>query len=335
MINYTFKSVFAPYFTSFVKMKAAMGFTISKIEYIFKELDEIYSPIPLHEPILTKELVKTWRASRLNDSERTLYDKWSIISQFARYMCHCGFICYVPPMPRQKDRCFIPRIFTHEEMDRFFVAADNLRFHNIQPTLCLFSMPALFRVLYSTGIRISEALNLNNEDLNLEKGTVLIRKSKNQRQRVIPVAHSLEAVLRQYISFRDRMPLKNIQLKESPLFVSHTGKRLLKGTVYTWFRKILKSCDIPFIGGNRGPRVHDLRHTFAVHSLMKQVQSGKDIYCLLPILSVFMGHNTLLGTETYVRLTSEMFPELNLQIGAISSYVFPSLEKLVREYEED
>ena len=54
MINYTFKSIFAPYFTSFVKMKAAMGFTISKIEYIFKELDEIYRIMPLHEPVLTQ-----------------------------------------------------------------------------------------------------------------------------------------------------------------------------------------------------------------------------------------------------------------------------------------
>ena len=160
MINYTFKSIFAPYFTSFVKMKAAMGFTISKIEYIFKELDEIYRIMPLHEPVLTKELVKAWRESRLNDSERTLYDKWSIISQFSRYMCHCGFVCYVPPMPRQKDKSFISRIFTHEEIERFFIAADSLRFHNIQPTLCLFSMPTLFRVLYATGIRIGEALNL-------------------------------------------------------------------------------------------------------------------------------------------------------------------------------
>ena len=162
MINYTFKSIFAPYFTSFVKMKAAMGFTISKIEYIFKELDEIYRIMPLHEPVLTKELVKAWRESRLNDSERTLYDKWSIISQFSRYMCHCGFVCYVPPMPRQKDKSFISRIFTHEEIERFFIAADSLRFHNIQPTLCLFSMPTLFRVLYATGIRIGEALNFEH-----------------------------------------------------------------------------------------------------------------------------------------------------------------------------
>ncbi|MFI3263050.1 MAG: tyrosine-type recombinase/integrase [Rikenellaceae bacterium] len=315
-------------------MKAVMGFKTSKIEYILKELDEIYYKLHLKEPILTKDLLKVWRESRLNDSERTLYDKWSIVNQFSRYMCHCGFICYVPPMPRQKNKIFIPRIFTHNEIQRFFTEADNLRLHSIQPRLCLFSMPMLFRVLYATGMRISEALNLNNEDINFDKGIILIRKSKNQRQRIIPITSSLEQALRQYLQHRDKMRIKDVTLGDKPLFVSHMGNRILKNSAYTWFRKILRLCDIPFVGGRHGPRVHDFRHTFAVHSLMKQVKAGKDIYCLLPIISVFMGHKTLLGTEAYVRLTSEMFPELNMQIGEISSYIFPSLEKIVREYEK-
>ena len=334
MINYIYKSVFTPYFKSFVQMKAAMGFQIVKIEYIFKELDEIYCKLSLQEPILTKDLVKIWRDSRLNDSERTLYDKWSIINQFSRYMCHCGFICYVPPMPIQKNRIYIPKIFTHDEIQRFFYVSDNLRFRSIQPNLCLFSMPTLFRILYATGMRISEALNLNNEDLNFEKGVILIRKSKNQRQRIIPITSSLKQVLYQYLQHRDKMQIKDVTQGERPFFISHTGNRIIKGTSYIWFRKILRLCNIPFIGGNKGPRLHDLRHTFAVHTLMKQAKSGKDMYCLLPILSVFMGHKTLLGTESYVRLTSEMFPELNIHIGDISSYIFPSLEKIVLEYEE-
>ena len=114
------------------------------------------------------------------------------------------------------------------------------------------------------------------------------------------------------------MPLRNHLDASAPFFISYTGSKITKGTAYCWFRKILRMAGIPFIGDHRGPRVHDLRHTFAVHSLMKQVRSGRDIYCLLPILSVFMGHKTLAGTEHYVRLTSEIFPELNMQIGEVS-----------------
>lgn len=334
MINYNYQSIFAPFFKDFIKMKSAMGFTTTKIEYIFKELDELYKTMPLSEPILTKEMVSVWRAGRLNDSERTLYDKWSIISQFARYMCHCGFICYVPTMPRAKDKVFIPKIFSHQEMEDLFKAADNLLIHNIQPSLYLFSMPTLMRILYATGMRIGEAVRLDNEDVNLEKHVILIKKTKNQRQRIIPITTSLEAVINQYLRHRNAMPVKDASAHNSPFFISHAGKRIPKGTAYTWFRKILRASGMPFLGNNKGPRLHDLRHTFAVHTLMKQVKEGKDIYCMLPVLSVFMGHKTLFGTEMYVRLTNEMFPELNLQISAVSSYVFPSLEKIVREYEE-
>lgn len=206
MINYAFGSIFAPYFESFVGMKAAMGFTTEKIEYIFKELDEFFKDTGLHEPVLTRQMVKMWRDSRLNDSERTLYDKWSIISQFSRYMCHCGFPCYVPPMPRQKDRVFIPRIFTSDEMQQFFTAADSLRMNGFVASHCLISIPVLFRTLYSTGMRIGEAVSLTNKDVDLDKGIILIRKTKNQRQRIIPVTANLEAVLKQYLSYRNTLP---------------------------------------------------------------------------------------------------------------------------------
>lgn len=335
MINYSYKSIFAPHFMSFVRMKASMGFTTPKIEYILKELDELFIVMDTKEPILTCEMVRIWRESRLNDSMRTLYDKYSIISQFSRYMCHCGFISYVPPMPRQKDKYFVPKIFTTEEITRFFGAVDNLQCKALAPNHSLFSMPALFRTLYATGIRIGEAVRLNNEDVNFQKQQIIINTSKNQRQRIIPINKELEKVLKQYVNNRSKMPIKHVDSPNAPFFINYTGTSVSTGSAYNWFRKVLKKCDIPFIGGNKGPRLHDLRHTFAVHSLMKQVQSGKDIYCLLPVLSVFMGHKTLTGTEAYVRLTSEMFPELNLQIGAISSYVFPSLEKIIREeYEE-
>lgn len=316
-------------------MKAAMGFKTEQTEYQLKEFDEIYKEIPLQEPILTKELVRTWRESRLNDSERTIYFKWSVVNQFSRYMCHCGFVCYVPPMPKPKTQVFTPRIFTHDEIQRIFATADNLSFISRHPNLSLFPIPTLFRILYVTGMRIGEAISLNNEDINFEKETILIKKSKNRRQRIIPITSSLNLLLRQYLQYRDKMPIKNVNLKEKPLFISHSGNRIQKSTVYMWFRKTLRLCDIPFLGGHQGPRLHDLRHTFAVHTLMKQVKSGKDMYCFLPILSIFMGHKKISGTESYVRLTSEMFPELNIQISKISSYIFPSLETIVHEYEEE
>lgn len=331
MINYVYRSVFASHFKAFIRMKASLGLTTSKIEYFFKELDELYSSMPLTDPILTKAMIDKWRSSRLNDCQTTLYNKWSIMIQFSKYMCHCGFICHVPIMPRSKGKVFAPRIFSITEMEKIFETADHLSISHIKPSTCLFSIPTLIRLLYATGMRIGEAVSLRNEDLNFERKTILVRKTKNQQQRIIPITPSLERLITQYLRHRNSMPLTNVAEPDAPLFISQSGNAISKGAAYEWFRKILRQIGIPFVGGKHGPRLHDLRHTFAVHSLMKQVKAGKDLYCLLPILSVFMGHKTLASTEAYVRLTAEMYPELNMQIGELSSYVFPSLDKIVYE----
>jgi integrase len=330
MINYTFTSVFMPFFKDFLHIKETMGFNTAKIEYIFKEFDLFFSKKGVGSSTITRELIAQWRESRINDSERTLYDKWSILSQFTRYMCQIGYPCYVPRMPRKKDWNYVPYIFTHTQMLDIFNAADSLRMPCLLACSKLFSIPALLRTLYATGMRVGEAISLKNEDIDLEKNLILIRKTKNQRQRIVPITVSLGKVLTQYISYRNKMPLVNMEDRDSTFFIAPDGSALSNSAIGTWFRKILKQCGIPYIGGNHGPRIHDIRHTCAVHSLMAQVRSGADIYCVLPILSTFLGHKTLAGTERYVRLTQEMYPDIVQMEESISSYVFPSLSLIMR-----
>jgi integrase len=88
---------------------------------------------------------------------------------------------------------------------------------------------------------------------------------------------------------------------------------------------VLAEVGISHLGGGKGPRVHDLRHTFAVHSLIKMSREGIDLYYSLPVLSEYMGHKSLESTDTYVRLTSEMFPEVMEDVNAVTAYVFPEM----------
>ena len=197
----------------------------------------------------------------------------------------------------------------------------------------LFSMPGILRLLYSTGMRVSEATSLLNQVVDIERQLIVIRKTKNQQQRLIPVNPSLCQVLRQYTDAKNRLPLQNANAKDAPFFISPSGLILTQSRVYAWFMKILKVCGIPHCAG-KGPRVHDLRHSCAVHSLMKQVKNGADIYCVLPILSVFLGHKKLSDTETCVRLTREMFPDIIKQEYSISQFLFPVLPDNPIRYEE-
>lgn len=92
-----------------------------------------------------------------------------------------------------------------------------------------------------------------------------------------------------------------------------------------FFYKLLKICNIPYIGNRQGPRIHDLRHTFAVHSLVQMGHNGMDLYTGLPILSACLGHRSLSSTEKYVRLTCMMYPEFEKQCSPINAFVYPKI----------
>jgi integrase len=87
----------------------------------------------------------------------------------------------------------------------------------------------------------------------------------------------MASILEQYMSYRDRMPIKDVAAPTSYLFVKADGTPGGAGTVYTWFKWVLKECGIPHIGNHKGPRVHDLRHTFAVHALEHMARNGMDL----------------------------------------------------------
>jgi len=334
MSKYQFSSVFAPYLLKFVDAKEAMGFSRKYFEMILKEFDLFFIKEKVVTPFITHSLIVMWRETLVNNSDKTIHSKYSVISQFSKYMNHLGFSCYVPRLPKRKYNTYVPYIFTHEQIQSIFTSCDSL-------TVCdrgnmdsrLFSMPCILRLLYSTGMRVSEATSLLNQDIDLEQRVIVIKKTKNQQQRLIPINSSQYQVLCQYMDARNRLPLQNANAKEAFFFVSPSGLALKQSRVYAWFLKVLKQSDIPHCAG-KGPRVHDLRHTCAVHTLMKQVKNGADIYCILPILSVFLGHRKISDTETYVRLTQEMFPDIVKQENSISQFLFPTLPNNAIRYEE-
>jgi integrase len=330
--QFEYRSVFAPYFGSFLKMKDTMGYGLNKFGWIFLELDRFFIETGVTDAYITSEQITAWRITRVNDKARTLYDKYSVLSQFCRYMCHLGHECYIPRLPRQKDLDFIPYVFTHEQMESIFRECDRLVMPFANMNSALFAIPALIRFLYSSGVRIGEALSIKNADVDYSRHWIIIRKTKNKMQRMVPVNSSLEEVMKQYETYRNQMPIKSLMDKESFSFVSTIGKPLTNGTIYKWFRKVLRQCGISHIGKNQGPRIHDIRHTCAVHSFEKMVKGGVDIYCALPILSTFLGHKTIKGTEKYVRMVQEIYPEIIGMENPVTSFVFPNKPEIDIDY---
>lgn len=325
--HFEYKSVLATYIKGFIHMKEASGCNFLRGKWILFEIDRFFQENNILEPVFTRELVQKWRKTRVNDSQSTIYSKYSIISQLARYMSRQGLECFIPRLPGfgSSKWNFTPYIFTHKQIDQLFCRSNMLRMYDRHMSNTMFSVPAVLRLIYSTGLRVSEALSIKNADIKFDKRHILIRKTKNGCERIVPINDGLCEVLQQYANYRDKIPVRHVSSPNSFFFIKSDGRYCAAQSIYKWFRLLLAECSIPYVGNHHGPRVHDLRHTFAVHAFIQMAHNGMDLYSSLPIISACLGHKSLSATEQYVRLTSEMYPELVDQCSPVNAFVYPKI----------
>lgn len=332
---FDYKGVFAPYMDGYVKMKESCGFKILNTKWFFKEFDEFTIKIGLTKADLTRELINDWAQTKINDCNRTLCGKYSHLAQLALYMNEHGVKAYITPIPKcTNSRGFIPFIFSESQMLSLFKESDKLLRESHRMDDPIISIPCLIRLLYSTGVRVTEALSLRNEDVDLENNVLRIGvcfDTKNGEERYIPICDSLKKNLIQYLNYRDRLRIKDINCPEHIFFVKLNGTEVSVACAYKWFRKVCERCGIPFKGDRFGPRVHDLRHSMATNSMNKMIKEGLDVYSALPLLSACLGHKHLTSTEKYIRLTCEYYPELQKKCASLNDFVYPKIE----DYEAD
>lgn len=323
--KFNYKSILAPYFEGVIFKKQSVGIDATYLKWIFKEFDEFVIMYGLKTPFIDNDLLKAWIKTRISDSEQTLYRKWSAWSQLATHMCRVGILCHIPRLPTHPKSNFTPYIFTDNQLLAIFSMADSQRLYDIRMGTSLFPMPVILRLLYSTGMRVSEALSLKNKDVKLPDEYIHLRKTKNGCERMVGLSSTMSDILSVYIHHRNKMPIKKVTAPENLLFIKNDGTSISSSSVYNFFRKCLALCGIPHIGNHNGPRVHDLRHTNAVHSLVKMARNGMDLYTCLPIISANLGHRSISSTEKYVRLTSAMYPDLVNKCNSINIQIYPQL----------
>ena len=181
-------------------------------------------------------------------------------------------------------------------------------------------------MLYGCGLRISEAVNLTWQDVDLSKGTLFIHNTKFNKERILPIADSLTERCREYHN-----TIQGGEGGNSFFFPSPCDGHYSEGTIYCLFRKVLRQAQISHLGRGKGPRIHDLRHVFAVNCLKKWVTEGRDLSNCLPYLSAYLGHEDLRGSQRYLRLTADMYPDITSKIEKYCSSIIPE----VKQYEAD
>ena len=242
-----------------------------------------------------------------------------ILRELAEHARQFGWPAWAPPtLTRLKTRHRPPPyVFSDEEIRRLFHAIDTQPLSEMSNRALV--DPVLFRVLYATGLRISEALNLQLRDLDAARATLEVRDSKNREHRIVPVTRRLADTLEAYIAAAHPDP-------EPAHHLFHTGDPATpadKSTIYNRLRRYLADADIPHFAPG-GPHIHSLRHGFAVQNLRRWAADGSDLAVMLPYLSAYMGHADLRGTQYYLQLTADAYPEVAAMAQARFGYVIPN-----------
>ena len=307
-IESSFKSNLAEYMTTFIYIRSSANIDVRHFHQTFKGFDEHLIAINHNRDYVNKSDYDGWYEKISQNAEvSTIYRKISSLRLLLTFICQQGNECYIPRLPKRHQSSFIPYIFSQDEIATIFSVCDELSLQAKQAKSCLVCIPALIRLLYSTAIRIGEAVNIQMKDIDFNRHVITLHNTKNKCQRYALINTSLENVLKQYIIYRDKLKLDKLKMPDSYLFVSSLGGKCKTDTIQHWFEIIREKAGLQVSENRSRPRLHDLRHTACVHSLEKILALGKDLYCILPILSVFMGHKSIYSTESYLRLTMEFY----------------------------
>lgn len=296
----TFRSGFAPYLTRYVELRRGLGFQFFGQTAMLRSFDRFVVD-GRSETSLTPQLALDFAAHGGHDSAALAARRYHVVRLFADYVA--TFEPTTPPfdpraltMPRRRP---LPHIYSPEELRSLLAGTALLsRRHSMRGA----TMHAMIGLGASSGLRISEVANLDRVDVDLQTGVLSIRRSKFNKDRLVPVHPSTRVVLQQYAERRDAA----FPAPRSPaFFLQQRGGRFSKHTIQMSFWELTHAVGLRGDKG-KGPRFHDLRHTFAVGRVTAWYAAGLDVQALLPSLATYLGHGHYTDTAWYLTATPEL-----------------------------
>ena len=282
----------AALFADYVRYKRALGYAIpSSYQTVLRDMSRVLASLPPIDSIVDKRAAELIARRREGESVPTQCKRMAICRQLCVFLRGEGYDAHVLPHNLVRDTSdFVPRIISEREMARAIEFADA----TMRDWVGL-----LLRLLWCLGLRMGEAPGLDVSDIDLDAGTILVRRAKGDRTRLCPMSSSLSRHVASY------MEAHGLSCADGslPLIPSADGSGHRSHATAAF--KIKEAFAAAGIARPEGPtaRPHDIRHSYAVHALEKAVESGMDAYVALPILAVFMGHADIKSTEYYLRLT--------------------------------
>jgi site-specific recombinase XerD len=237
--------------------------------------------------------------------------KYSVLSGFYQFAIARGYATRrpLPPTMSRQPQVLVPYIYSRQELERMLDAASGP--YPAQARIQPYVFRTLLLLLYGAGLRIGEALSLKLTDVDLEQSVICVRDTKFYKSRLVTLGADLAGALSRYLCQRNRDYCCDAS---ASCFLLKNGRPLTRQAAEKAFRRLCVHAGIRRDGGARvQPRLHDLRHTAAVHRVVAWYRNGQDVQCLLPHLATYLGHVNIVATQRYLTLTPELLTEASLR----------------------
>lgn len=296
----TFCSSFAPHLIPYVELRRGLGFRVGTQVQVLRAFDRFVADRHPGAP-LTQALALDFAAHGDHASAALSARRYHVVRLFANYVATFEpatplFDPHALTMPRHKPP---PHIYSPEELARLLAGTAHV---SVRHPLRGVTLHAMIGLAASSGLRIGEVAALDGTDVDLATGVLAIRRSKFNKDRLVPVHPTTRATLQAYAAQRDAA----FPIPRSPaFFLQQRGGRFSKHTIQMSFWELTRTVGLRGDTG-KGPRFHDLRHTFAVRRLTAWYAAGLDVQALLPSLATYLGHGHYTDTAWYLTATPEL-----------------------------
>lgn len=320
MADPAFKSKLGPDMEEFIIQKRAAGYPYNTSAKVLGYLDTMVSECFPETDVLSKDVCNAWIEKCSEFHQNTLLRRVTPVRQLGKYLTGTGKSAYIIPggVPRKQVH-YNAHIFTERELIAFFASVDQCPRSSFAPYRC-YVIPVFFRLLYSCGLRSSEARKLSIHDVDLHTGKIFIRKSKGWEARIIYVSADMQDLLCRYDSIiRKHLPCRDA------FFPNWKGAYYSKSTIDVWFHEFWDKLPEASVTKGNQPRVHDFRHTYCVYRLNQWVREKADLNALYPYLSEFVGHSNFADTDYYLTLAEPFYPEFEFRMKKVNASILPEV----------
>jgi len=284
----------------YIALRRSLGF---KLDDMAADLTKFASFLEQKAaPYITTALALEWAMQSTDHLPSHWARRLGFVRVFARHWSATDPRTEIPPaglLPFRAQRAH-PYLYTEQEIQRLLAAAKSLSpASGLRP----WTYHCLFGLLAVSGLRISEAIKLERQDVDFYQGVLTIRQTKFNKNRLIPLHISTRDVLSEYAEHRDRLVPNP---SSSCFLLNDCGRCLERSAVRRTFYDLSRQIGLRGPTDHTGPRIHDFRHRFALNTLIQWYRAGEDIERRLPVLSTFLGHAHVADTYWYLSIHPEL-----------------------------